>query len=429
MDIGAAVETLKQTMTTFESNPVIPLIASGGLTVWLISNLKSIFGAVKDLILALVSFNVFNTYEDNRANGSWVTTKQQLFEKIVNDSTTLWERTKQLDLSTYSAEDTNDIIFASHCLPYGFFIKWMYGKLVFCHRSHKQDGQKIIVNTNLNVFFARKNKFLQKLEDDIAASNELFKQRLADKKIVRVLSGSYGLRSLKEHRSLDSIFTDGDVHKELYNDICKFIDNKETYKMLNYPYKYSALLHGKPGTGKTSTILAIASALKRDVVYINMSKTSADDLLDKLSTRTSEVIFVFEDIDAIGTGIAETREDNEPNNTIANNIMSKVMSLSLSDLLNITDGLLSSDGAICLFTTNHIEKLDPALLRAGRMNKCIEFKYLSSTTAEKMVHKYIDGVNFSLADGIKPAELQEDILNIILKKEDKSVLTKYKKHT
>ena len=258
MDIGAAVETLKQTMTTFESNPVIPLIASGGLTVWLISNLKSIFGAVKDLILALVSFNVFNTYEDNRANGSWVTTKQQLFEKIVNDSTTLWERTKQLDLSTYSAEDTNDIIFASHCLPYGFFIKWMYGKLVFCHRSHKQDGQKIIVNTNLNVFFARKNKFLQKLEDDIAASNELFKQQLADKKIVRVLSGSYGLRSLKEHRSLDSIFTDGDVHKELYNDICKFIENKETYKMLNYPYKYSALLHGKPGTGKTSTILAIA---------------------------------------------------------------------------------------------------------------------------------------------------------------------------
>lgn len=70
MDIGAAVETLKQTMTTFESNPVIPLIASGGLTVWLISNLKSIFGAVKDLILTLVSFNVFNTYEDNRANGS-----------------------------------------------------------------------------------------------------------------------------------------------------------------------------------------------------------------------------------------------------------------------------------------------------------------------------------------------------------------------
>lgn len=94
MDINTCIDTLKQTMTTFESNPVIPLIASGGLTVWLISNLKSIFGAVKDLILALVSFNVFNTYEDNRANGSWVTTKQQLFEKIVNDSTTLWERTK-----------------------------------------------------------------------------------------------------------------------------------------------------------------------------------------------------------------------------------------------------------------------------------------------------------------------------------------------
>lgn len=428
MDINASIETLKQTMAAFESNPVIPLIASGGLTVWLISNLKSIFSGIKNGVLALVSFTVFNTYEDNRTNGGWMTAKQQFFEKIVDDAKTLWERTKQLDLNSNTVEQDGDCA-VPRSLPYGFFIKWMYGKLVLCYRSQKQDSQKIIVNTTLNVFFARKNKFLKRLEDDLTSMHSEYKKQLAEKKIVRVYTNNSC--SLKEYRSLDSIFTDGDIHKELYSDICKFIDNKEIYKSLNYPYKYSALLHGKPGTGKTSTILAIASALKRDIMYINMSRTTIDEMLDKVNARSSEFIYVFEDIDALSASVAESREDygsasKHGDMSVADRIMSK-LTLSLSDLLNITDGLLSSDGAICLFTTNHIEKLDPALLRAGRMNKCVEFKYLSSSTAEKMVHKYVDGVNFSLADGIKPAELQEDILNIMLKKKDKSALAKYKK--
>lgn len=99
----------------------------------------------------------------------------------------------------------------------------------------------------------------------------------------------------------------------------------------------------------------------------------------------------------------------------------------MSDLLNITDGLLSSDGSICIFTTNHIEKLDSALLRAGRMNKVIEFTYLNGETASRMIQKYLGFKMNNLKDNIKPAELQEDLLSILLKKKDSSILDKYRK--
>jgi len=46
--------------------------------------------------------------------------------------------------------------------------------------------------------------------------------------------------------------------------------------------------------------------------------------------------------------------------------------LNLSGLLNILDGVVDSPGRIVVMTTNHPEKLDPALIRPGRINFCIE---------------------------------------------------------
>lgn len=103
-----------------------------------------------------------------------------------------------------------------------------------------------------------------------------------------------------------------------------------------------------------------------------------------------------------------------------------LLGASLSDLLNVTDGLLASDGSICLFTTNHVEKLDPALLRAGRMNKCVKFTALNQQTAAKMIKTNLDwDINpEELKSRIKPAELQEMILHIALRKATREDLVK-----
>ena len=142
-------------------------------------------------------------------------------------------------------------------------------------------------------------------------------------------------------------------------------------------------------------------------------------------------LFVFEDIDALNGDATSSRvmtkktDGGEDTNEAADvpvqnqickvNIESgiKIRTLSLSDLLNITDGLLSNDGSICIFTTNHIERLDPAFLRAGRMNDIVEFEYLNAQTANKMLMHHLGWEVESMQDEIKPAELQEMILNIM----------------
>ena len=47
----------------------------------------------------------------------------------------------------------------------------------------------------------------------------------------------------------------------------------------------------------------------------------------------------------------------------------KKAKLTLAGLLNVLDGVVDSPGRILIMTTNHPEKLDPALIRPGRINK------------------------------------------------------------
>lgn len=428
------LETLLEYLKT---NPVIPTVASGGVVVWLFANLKSILFFLRDTIVSLISFVVYNNYEDARGCGQDLYDRQVAFDAIVSSSKAIWERTTNLDLSGGSQQNeaTEDdyagmpppgtsiqeksIQSQSNVKTYGFSIRILFGKLVMVVRSINKN-QKITVDTSIRVFFGRKRKFLEKFNAEIENRVEKMRSARAGGDIVNVYYGSrmWYAFTKKYKRGMDSIFLDNDEHVELLDDIRKFLSNRELYQKMNYPYKYSALIHGVPGSGKTSTILAIASELKRDVEYVNLSTVSAVDLLDRMNGHPGR-IFVFEDIDAIGFSANSTREeeskdapDDEDDDKWEMTEKDAPGTLNLSDLLNITDGLLSSDGTICIFTTNHKDRLDPAFMRAGRMNKTIEFRYMSPKTSAKMVKHHLGIEMDGFRDGIKPAELQEMILDI-----------------
>ena len=119
--------------------------------------------------------------------------------------------------------------------------------------------------------------------------------------------------------------------------------------------------------------------------------------------------------------------DKNNNNTPKSNINSKediILSssdskeLSLSILLNLLDGLYTREGIISFFTTNHIDRLDDAFLRDGRMDIKIELKDLDNTTANKMILDKTGLSNVFKGDCINPSTLQELIirykLNIII---------------
>ncbi len=451
MDISALTGNLQQSLQWVQTNPLIVTLMSGGAVVWLFSNIRNIWNMIISAINVLISFNIYNTYEDSRGSydNSPLKIRQTIFNNFLTTSKTLWERTLNLDLNGGANLDYNDNMKAlkseleqskiqenyqtarekSITNTYGFSIKIIFGKLCFVNRGYKQDGMKIIVNTTVKVFFAKKKKFMDKLEQYIRKTQlDMYQNMYKSDSVFISNSETYGGKKLK--RRLDSIFTDGDVQQELYDDIKKFLDNRELYKRLNYPYNYCALLHGVPGSGKSSTLLALATELNRNITYINLASASATKLLKQLNDTPNETLFVFEDIDAITTKSTARRSkhDKTVKEMLGDDMLLK--SLSLSDLLNITDGLLASDGTICLFTTNHIEKLDQAFLRAGRMNKIIEYKYMSASTANRMIKTYLGHEIAGLKDDIRPAELQEMILNIMIgKKTEADLIAAFSKET
>lgn len=402
-----------------------PLFMSGGITVWLIANLKNIWSKFTAAVLSVISFTVVNKHEDARGRGGCLFIKQRMFNKIIQESREIWSRTSELDLS-YDMSDPGQ---KTTVVPYGTSLRVILGKPVICARSVQSGGQQVMSTTTLRVFFARKNKWTKAFDGLIAEAADREDRRCWNLDYIMVNRSDQKTKEVfalkHQKRKLGTIFSDGEVHMKLFNEVKQFVDGKDEYFKMDYPWKFCALLHGRPGCGKTSTILAIASALGRDVWYIDIKNTTPSDLT-RAMMAPDHYIYVFEDIDAAcSSSPIASREGGRAGQSASEQ---QCGGLSLADLLNVTDGFLSGFGSICMFTTNHVEKLDPALIRPGRMNCILEMKYLSSDMAEKMVeHQLGHRPGFRLVDDICPASLQQDLLTIkTCRLDENEVLEKYR---
>jgi DNA replication protein DnaC len=183
----------------------------------------------------------------------------------------------------------------------------------------------------------------------------------------------------------------------LENCMFQFKDKKELLKELGIPNKLGIMLYGLPGTGKTSTINAIATYLQKNLYYVNMNavKTNADlkMLFDYVNKNCIDGgIIIMEDIDAM-TKVVHSRqplESEEQQRSLSNAevLDTKDSELTLEFFLNILQGSLTADGSIFICTTNHIEKLDPAFCRDGRFDVKIEMKPADRHQFQEMYTKY-----------------------------------------
>lgn len=190
----------------------------------------------------------------------------------------------------------------------------------------------------------------------------------------------------------------------------------------NILYKRNYLLYGKPGTGKSSLIFALASEFNYKIKIIDLKSIKRiPDILQQISNQ-EKIFYVFEDIDALSTTLIE-REDNQASNNISEKkesprelVSDNHSGLNLSDILNVMDGLYTPEGAICFFTTNHIEKLDKAFLRDGRMDCKIEMNDLDNKIANQMIKDKLGYEGLFTKKTINPATLQELIIQVIWNK-------------
>lgn len=166
-------------------------------------------------------------------------------------------------------------------------------------------------------------------------------------------------------RDMNTLIFDENVKNKIVNDINKFVNAEKIYDKYGIPYKRNYLFHGLTGTGKTSLVTVIANLTNRSIYVISFDPELTDgNLHNAVSTITSEkAILLLEDIDCI----FQTRDTN----------MNK-SNVSFSALLNILDGVSRRKSLITIITSNHVQKLDPALIRPGRVDVMIEFGKISN---------------------------------------------------
>ncbi|KAF8417146.1 BCS1 N terminal-domain-containing protein [Tirmania nivea] len=165
------------------------------------------------------------------------------------------------------------------------------------------------------------------------------------------------------------------------------------YAARGLPYRRGYLFYGPPGTGKTSLTLALAGELKLNLYIFNLGAGGGvtDETLGQLfQALPKRCIVLLEDIDCAGigrssnfNGVGEKQsqsKDGLPRINPMRNAVNNKSQISFSGLLNAIDGVASHEGRILIMTTNHRERLDPALIRPGRVDVQIEFGFANKET-------------------------------------------------
>lgn len=162
--------------------------------------------------------------------------------------------------------------------------------------------------------------------------------------------------------------------EENYNDDFLSID-KDVTEFLKDRSSGLILLYGEPGTGKTSYIRHLISAVPKEYIIVpsSIAQRLGDPDLTTFITDHTDSVFILEDCEQL----LEDREENQFNNAIAT-------------ILNMADGLLSdivNIKFICTFNAP-ITQIDKALLRKGRCIAKYQFNKLNVDKVRALNEKY-----------------------------------------
>ncbi|EFC42037.1 predicted protein [Naegleria gruberi] len=290
-----------------------------------------------------------------------------------------------------------------HFFNYKGKLTWIYIEKVMPKGEEKKNREKLTIT-----ILARDKKILTDLVEE---ARSLFKEHKKDKTVIYSPSlDCYDWEELtrKPKRPLDSIILGDNILEDIVTDLKSFVDGSKFYYTRGIPYRRGVLLKGPPGTGKSSTVMAVAGELGLDIYVLNVSSNKLDDekmarLLHKVPQKS---IVLIEDVDSCESAIES-----------ANMKFDSDQHISVSGLLNSIDGLGAQEGRIIFLTTNHPEKLNEALIRPGRIDRKfhigfanknqIKMLFLNFYQGEENIEQLADNFTEKLSNAqITPAKLQ-----------------------
>jgi chaperone BCS1 len=191
-------------------------------------------------------------------------------------------------------------------------------------------------------------------------------------------------------RVLDSVVLEPGEKEHLLQDVAQFRNSKQRYERLGVPYHRGYLLYGPPGTGKTSLVSALAARFGLSIYIVNLADFTDRSLMNAVNQVPANSVLLFEDIDCMRgsqsrAGVDSVGGQNPLVTLNKKQDVSAQHGITLSGLLNVLDGFHAPTGVLFVMTTNHVEKLDQALLRPGR----IDYKlYLGKASDHQKVELY-----------------------------------------
>lgn len=278
-----------------------------------------------------------------------------------------------------------------------FIIKWKGKRIVISKGKEKIEKAQSSRDIWFRKYVITGVRAAKQIEDLInAAIQYARKQRIVN--TIKVYSndsyGNWQQGTLLKVKPLEKTILNATKKSVIIGDIDKFVDSEEWYSNVCIPYKRGYCFYGPPGTGKTTLALALANHLHRDIYCLNLNCMEDDGRLpNTFGNIPANSVLLIEDIDKVFSGRENVKEGSK---------------ITFSSVLNCLDGAFYKHGLVTIITTNHLDKLDEALLRTGRIDVKMEIPRPSDTEISEYVTVFF-GEEFSVKGhfDIKMSDVQE----------------------
>lgn len=225
-----------------------------------------------------------------------------------------------------------------------------------------------------------------------------------------------GMEIDPERRAVDRLAL-GAQARQLVQEVQRWHETEQWHYDRALPWRRGFLLYGKPGTGKTALARAVAEDLDIPIYVFDLASLKNSELQQAWTSMLEEVpcMALIEDIDAVFHGRQNVAVASGP-------------SLTFDCLLNCLDGVQRADGLLVMMTTNHLEKVDPAIgqpgemgSRPGRIDRVIELDDLDQSGRRKIAARILsdwpESIEMVCESGYHdtPAQFQERCSRLALR--------------